>query len=107
LLLSAIAGYCIVGLQIRNGFFDLLTLAGAEIPRKLPGSSEAIISKITGFTSVDMHLGELLLFFWPVVSGQSPPLSLFAFYMIGQILAVQTLVLIEGLRAANIRRIIS
>jgi hypothetical protein len=107
LSLSVLAAYCIIGLQIRNGFFNLLNAAGANKPLKLPGSAEKAITSITGFAAFDTHLVGLLMFFWPTVSAESPSLSLFAFYMTGQILSVQILVLLEGLRGGNFCKIIS
>jgi len=107
ILVSAIAAYCIIGVQVRNGFFDLLYAAGKAVPRKLPGSTDTVIANITGFNVIDKGLGELLMFFWPVLEAESPSLSLFAVYMVGQILPVQTLVLLEGLRSGNSGKIIS
>ncbi len=107
LVLSILAAYCIIGLQIRNGFFDLIATAGKEVPRKLPGSSENMITIITGLPALDEHLSGVVMFFWPIISGDSPSLSLFGVYIIGQLVAVQTLVLVEGLRVGNLGRIVS
>jgi len=107
LLLSVLAAYCIIGLQIRNGFFQLIESANSEKYPRLPGSSDLVLADITGFAAIDKHIRGMLTFFWPTVSGESPSLSLFAFYIVGQILPMQTLLLLEGLRTANFRRIIS
>lgn len=107
IFISAVAAYCIIGIQIRNGFFDLLYAAGKAVPRRLPGSTDTVITNITGFDVLDKGLGELLMFFWPILQADFPSLSLFAVYMVGQILPVQTLVLLEGLRSGNSGKIIS
>jgi len=107
LLLSALAAYCIIGLQVRNGFFQLVDEANSEKSPRLPGSSHFMLTEITGFAAIDKHIRGMLIFFWPTVSGESLSLSLFAFYIVGQILPMHTLLLLEGLRPANFRRVIS
>lgn len=52
---------------------------------------------------LDATLTSLIPFFWQVVTGETPELSLFGIYMGGQLLSCLALVLIEGERKGNAR----
>ncbi|KIM98648.1 hypothetical protein OIDMADRAFT_70823, partial [Oidiodendron maius Zn] len=101
LFFAALAAWCIVGLQIRNGFFQLLDSTHAVESAGWP------ISEATGFPAIDGHLRGMLAFFQPTVSGESTNLSLFAIYIAAQVMPMHTLVLLEGLREGNAGKIIS
>jgi hypothetical protein len=108
LILSALAaGYCIIGLQVKNGTFDILAEMTSEAPRRLPGSDELLVQQYTKVWPLDFQLKELVTFFWPVVNGELPELSLFGAYIATQIVPVHVLVLLEGLRRGNKGKLIS
>lgn len=62
------------------------------------------------FTTVrqlDSLLTMLVRFFQPIVQGTDLPLTLFSIFMAGQLLAVHMLIIVEGMRAGNRRKIVS
>ncbi|KAK0704062.1 hypothetical protein B0T26DRAFT_681671 [Lasiosphaeria miniovina] len=88
--------FSILGLAAQNGFFatlDALAAADAEA-----GVAPA---RLTGLAPCDAFLQTLLRFFTPCVTGELPALSLFSAFAAVQVLPLHSVVVLEGLRAAN------
>lgn len=73
----------------------------------LPGTDIPLKESYTRIEAIDKQLGVLALFFWPVVDGSTPALSLFCLQFQGEVVAVWSLFMLEGMRAGNKGRIIS
>ncbi|KAK1585003.1 uncharacterized protein LY79DRAFT_581298 [Colletotrichum navitas] len=61
----------------------------------------------TSSKAMDSMLTMLVRFFQPIITGKDPALTLFCVFMVGQMLALQVIVQLEGLRAGNRGRLIS
>jgi hypothetical protein len=105
--ITALAVDGIILTQLRRGFFDLTDAAQTAKPLRIPGSSELMRSHYTGIEPIDKFLVSLLVFFYPIVEGKSAPLSIFTTWVVGQVAATQTLVMLEGLRRGNRGKLIS
>ncbi|KAI9702836.1 MAG: hypothetical protein M1836_008050 [Candelina mexicana] len=103
--LAAIYG-CWV-LSFRNGTFDRISHIREVGPRNLPNTDQPIVGHYTGISAVDDQLDVLVLFFWGIVDGSYPDLSLQSFYGGGQFAAVWTIIMLEGLRVGNQWRFIA
>lgn len=91
-LLAAASIPCIILHPLHNGTFDLLAASAPPTPDAPPLAA---------------HLSTLISFFWPLVTGALPALSLFGIYMAGQLVAAETLILVEALRPANAKTLLS
>ena len=67
----------------------------------VPGISEPLRLSYTGVAGIDQQLVVLFKFFWPVVNGTEPGLSLFSVYFFGEISGAWALILLEGIRSGN------
>ncbi|KAK2016820.1 hypothetical protein LZ32DRAFT_601219 [Colletotrichum eremochloae] len=61
----------------------------------------------TSSKAMDGMLTMLVRFFQPIITGKDPALTLFCAFFAGQVLAVQVLIQLEGLRAGNKGKLIS
>lgn len=104
---SGAAAYCIFGLQMQNGFFDMLTVMAEDHPTRLPGSTVDGELMTSGNQALDKAFLPLIRFFYPVTTGENPRLSLFSFWFAGQVIALHTLLVLEGLRVGNRGRLIA
>jgi hypothetical protein len=104
---AALAAYCIIGAQVRNGTFDALHKLAAAKPLTLPLSSEIMRLTYTGFAPLDRTLTGIVGFFWICMSGYSSTLGLYSFYMSAQVLPVVVIVLVEGYRVGNAGKLVS
>jgi hypothetical protein len=93
---------CIMTLHFRIGMFDLIQAFAQKAPHLLLGRPIALRKVYSHFRPLDAQLTELVPFFWPVVTGAVPELSLFGIYMGGQLLSCLALVVIEGERNGNV-----
>ena len=73
----------------------------------LPGTSIPLKTSYTGIEAIDDQLAVLVTFFWPIVDGNTPALSLFCIQFEGGFVAVWSMFMIEGMRAGNKGRLIS
>lgn len=107
--LAAAAGYCIIGLQQKSGWFDLVNAFGASHPTQLPGTGldSTLRTEFMGFPAVDFHIAGVIRSFYAMVSGEHQPTTVFSFWFTGQLLAIQALQMLEGLRAGNRGKLIS
>ncbi|EFQ32487.1 hypothetical protein CGRA01v4_05922 [Colletotrichum graminicola] len=82
--------------SVANGLFKVVKkqLHGKPIP-------------FTSSKAMDSMLTMLVRFFQPILTGKDPALTLFSVFMIGQMLALQVIVQLEGLRAGNRGKLIS
>lgn len=92
---------CIMILHFRVGTFDLMESISQKAPHLLLGGPAVLRTVYSHFGPLDAQLTSLIRFFWPVVTGATPELSLFGVYMGGQLLSCLALILIEGERRGN------
>lgn len=92
---------CIMILHFRVGTFDLIESISQKAPHLLLGGPTVLRTVYSHFRPLDATLTGLVPFFWPVVTGAMPELSLFGVYMGGQLLSCLALVVIEGERKGN------
>ncbi|KFY16275.1 hypothetical protein V492_01451 [Pseudogymnoascus sp. VKM F-4246] len=92
---------CIMILHIRVGTFDLIEAITQKAPHLLLGGPAVLRTVYSHFGPLDAQLTPLIPFFWPVVTGATPELSLFGVYMGGQLLSCLAIVVIEGERIGN------
>ena len=71
----------------------------------LPGSNVPYKSFYIGLPQFDSFMVTLNSFFWSIVDGNAPALSLFTFQFGGQVVALYSLTVLEGMRAGNRGRI--
>lgn len=88
-------------LHFRVGTFDLIESISQKAPHLLLGGPAVLRTVYSRFEPLDAQLTSLIPFFWPVVTGAMPKLSLFGVYMGGQLLSCLALVVIEGERKGN------
>ncbi|KAH9477175.1 Epoxide hydrolase ascI [Psilocybe cubensis] len=109
LALSSI--YFIIILQFQNGTMRILDIYTTHNPAILPpgpaGESIALRHIYTNIWPLDALINRLTPFFWTLVTGVLPELSLFGVYMAGQLVASETLLLLEGARRGNKGRVVS
>ncbi|KAL5365796.1 hypothetical protein BJX96DRAFT_159771 [Aspergillus floccosus] len=98
LCLSVLGLDAIYGFGFRNGFLELM--ANSYRGRKLSGTAEPLRGNITG-TGFDELLGNLIVFYWPVLDGNHPGVSLQAFHFLGAIVAVWVAIQIQSWRSPN------
>ncbi|KAG2411787.1 hypothetical protein HFD88_009343 [Aspergillus terreus] len=98
LCLSVLGLDAIYGFGFRNGFLELMANSYRE--RKLSGTAEPLQGNITG-TGFDELLGNLIVFYWPVLDGNHPGLSLQAFHFSGAIVAVWVAIQVQSWRSPN------
>ena len=76
-------------------------------PRILPGTNEPVKTKYIRISAIDYQLTVLDIFFWELVDGSHPAISLYGFYFATQVACGWGLLMIEGLRRGHRWRIIS
>ncbi|KFY86589.1 hypothetical protein V500_07520 [Pseudogymnoascus sp. VKM F-4518 (FW-2643)] len=89
--------------QGRVGTFDLIESISQKAPHLLLGGPAVLRTVYSHFEPLDAQLTTLIPFFWPLVTGAMPELSLFGVYMGGQLLSCLALIVIEGERKGNAR----
>lgn len=94
---------CIMILHFRVGTFDLIESISQKAPHLLLGGPAVLRTVYSHFEPLDAQLTTLIPFFWPLVTGAIPELSLFGVYMGGQLLSCLALIVIEGERKGNAR----
>lgn len=105
LVIAAFGGYAILDLAGRNGGDALLVEAArGDAPRL--GNGDLARTHFTGVAALDDLVSILVRFFYPCASGERPTLSVFTAYFAGQILALHTILLLEGMRAGNRRTLL-
>jgi hypothetical protein len=106
-LLSLCGGYFTWMLACQNGTLESLTLLLDQEKPTFPGTMDLLVMRYIGWERVDKRLAMLVAAWAPVVSGQSLELSLWAIMGMGQFGAFWTLLMMEGLRMGNRRRVAS
>ncbi|TEA11890.1 Citreoviridin biosynthesis protein D [Colletotrichum sidae] len=96
LLVLYLAKTAINDLATANGLFEVIQNTLEDEP-----------VKFTSVKALDGFLTTLVCFFLPIVTGAHPPLTLFSVFMLGQVLGIYSLLLNEGIRAANRSKLIS
>jgi hypothetical protein len=98
----------VFGQAYRNGWMATArTILTSNDPAifVLPGSKTPILTKYIGFQRFDnLHMLASVIFA-NVVDGTAPQLSLYAVQFAGQLVPVFLVMMIEGLRAGNIKNI--
>ncbi|ORY03479.1 hypothetical protein BCR34DRAFT_492387 [Clohesyomyces aquaticus] len=101
LALSAYAFYATWGISLIDGTLGhMLAIRGAKIPL-IPGTHEPLRLHFTGIPPIDYWYTIMVLFFWEAVDGSHPATSLTGIYFLGQLVAVWTLIYVEGNRISN------
>jgi hypothetical protein len=107
-ILTVTGAYAVIGLGLHNGYWQMLEAHNtAPGPLKLPGTGELVRTSYTGIAGLDKQLVTLMVFFWPCATAELPALSLYAVYMAAQLIPMQTLLILEGLRYGNRGKTIS
>jgi len=88
-------------LSYNNGFLAQLQSYQAAPSPNLPDSHFALKNHWTGIGPIDKLCVQFIAFFWPVLNGLNPSLSLQGVHFLGQGYAIWTLVLVEGFREGN------
>ncbi|KAI4152269.1 MAG: hypothetical protein LQ340_003016 [Diploschistes diacapsis] len=101
--LSLFAVYAIWGLFGRNGAGELLNAFKEN--GNLPASNIPIKTVYTGIPQLDGLFVTLNTFFWQVIDGSAPTLSLQSFQFAGQVWGLWALIMLEGVRAGNKGRV--
>ncbi|KAK5105914.1 hypothetical protein LTS08_000028 [Lithohypha guttulata] len=102
--LTFLGGYLIHGFSSRNGFYGAVTRLTEQ---RIVHDGTPYTNTFTGIAALDGTLSTLLTFFWPVVDGNNPGLSLACFLFAGQFVAAWTVTIIEGLRTGKTWRLAS
>ncbi|KFA49628.1 hypothetical protein S40293_10312 [Stachybotrys chartarum IBT 40293] len=108
--LTAIAifgSYSIIGFPQRSGWADIFAKEIAQQEELLASIGQTSKTSFTGIVSLDAFLDQLIYFTIRCLSGQSKALSLLTTYFAGQVTATHAALVLEGLRAGNMHRIIS
>ncbi|QDS77932.1 hypothetical protein FKW77_001187 [Venturia effusa] len=93
------------GFSLRNGMNDMIE---ADRVHNLiaDGIPNPFMGKLTGVAAVDYMLFTLVNFFWPVCQAETPGLTLVGVVFGGQMVALFTLVMIEGFREGSKGRLV-
>jgi hypothetical protein len=102
LLTSAFGFYALWGFSASNGLFEYMP----EMAKKLFSDSKDSAT-LTGLTALDEQLKVLVSFFWPVIDGTRPDVSLHAVNFLFQGTALWLLLMVEGLRRGNDWKVVS
>ncbi len=89
------------GTIFRNGYYNALIDLRDHGPYVLPGSNTPIKRSYTGIYLLDYWLTVMQCVVANVTDGTAPHLSVFAFHFAGQLFAVVSVVMIEGMRCGN------
>ena len=84
-----------------------MAAAGSAAPSKIPDTSAPVRQTYTGISAIDQQLVTLFHFFWPVVDGSDPGLSIFMVSFLGDIYGLWSLIMLDGLRPGNRGRLVS
>jgi hypothetical protein len=109
-LIAVTAGYCMIYIQVLNNTIPTLQLLVSSSPPKLPGSfpDQPLVTCFTSIKPLDETLVNLVSFYWWAADGGYPGVSLFGFWMVGQLLLpLSVLLLLEGWRAGNKGKVIA
>lgn len=98
----AITGYLATwNFSFKNGQFDKINTLIASPQPMLPESMIPMRTHWTGVKALDDGLVTFQAFFYPILSGQNPALSLVGFHFYGQGMATWLLMLVESFRVGN------
>jgi hypothetical protein len=89
----------------KNGLF--ITLEEIKKLGLLPYTSAGIRTKYTGVKALDDHLSMLVTFFWTVIDGTYPDVSLHSVDFLGQGAAAWVVCVVEGSRSGNKGKLVS
>ena len=107
LLLCGAGFYATWYLLMNNGTADYMVETRDVGPRLLPGTKQPLKTAYIGIEKVDYQLTVLDVFFWELVDGSRPDVSLFCYHFAGQVFSGWALLMIESMRNANLWRAIS
>jgi hypothetical protein len=102
LLTSAFGFYALWAFSASNGLFEYIP----EMAKTLFSDSKDPAT-LTGVTALDKQLKVLVSFFWPVIDGSSPDISLHALNFFFQVATLWLLLMVEGLRRGNDWKVVS
>jgi len=88
-------------LSYNNGFLAQLQSYQAAPSPNLPDSTYPLRNHWIGISPIDKLCVQFIAFFWPVLNGENPSLSLQGVHFLGQGYAIWTLVLVEGWREGS------
>ena len=106
-LIHVFGVYSMYGLVYRNGYVKALLDIRDHGSHVLPGSDIPILTTFTGIGPLDKLLTLAGVMFANISDGSTPQLSLYAFHFAGQLVSIFTILLIEGKRMGNKRRLVS
>lgn len=101
ILLAALFGVGVQVLQVFSRTSGLFPLMEAQQAKGHLDSTQTIDFNFTGVKPLDDVAGFVLMFFWPIVSGGYPGLSLVSFAFAFQAVSVWMVTMLEGLRSGN------
>lgn len=95
------------GFALQNGLFPMIDASKAR--NILPDATNTpFIASFTGIGPIDDYLATLLVFFWPVATGEGGPgPNLMATVFGSQACAALTILMIEGFRKGNVGKAVS
>jgi hypothetical protein len=92
----------ILGNAWNNGYFKLNETLDQDGVRLLPGPArDPSPTRFTGIEALDYTLVDFIRFFWSIITVDHPALTIFSVYMTGQVLGLNVVMAIEGVRAGN------
>lgn len=100
--LSLVAVYTKYYLSIRNGFIPMLAMLKAQ--NLLPGGEVPLRARYTMCGPVDNFLAACTLFFWPALSGNCGPLSIYGLAFAGAMVPAWIIVSDQTRQSNNPRR---
>jgi len=110
LLLPALAIVGFLGthkLAMDNGLYKMIAVNLKSSSPQLEGTNFSQRTQWTGFKAIDSHLSLMVSFFWPMLSGNIPNLTLMSTHFLGQGMSIWMLMLIETFRVGNTWRLVS
>lgn len=89
----------------KNGLFALVDSAIAV--KQAPDVDYALLTRWTGFESVDKLFSLMTAFFLPSVNGKHPTVTLQGVHFFGQLLSLYILMVVESFRVGNAWKAVS
>lgn len=104
--LLAVAGFCgTLKFGSDNGLFKLI--GGGIANKTISGTDIPLRTHWTGVSPVDSAIAGMISFFWPILDGSMPELSLSTLHFYGQFLSIWMLLYVESLRPGNSWKLVS
>lgn len=105
--LTLLGAYATWGFAKQNTLFDQLNASIDHPFPVLPGTSHELRKHWLGVEGLDRFISTFATFFWPVIDGEMPELSLQGIHFYAQLLSTWMLMLVEASRIGNNWRLVS